>query len=265
MIIETLSVFPEMFDGPMSASILGRAQESGHLQFEAHDLREFSKDKHRNTDDEIYGGGQGLLMMCQPIFDAIDFLREQPSKPKPHIIFFTPAGRQFSDSVAHELTQYERLVLVCGRYEGIDERAYTLADECISLGDYVLTGGELAAMVVSDAVVRLLPGVLGDEQSAVDESFHDGLLEFPQYTRPAEYKGMKVPEILLSGHHEKIAQWKRKEAIKRTAQLRPDLLKSANLSDEERAWAKDLAGTECFANTFHNDAGFDGEHPSTKN
>ena len=237
MIIETLSVFPEMFETPMSSSIMGRARSRGILDFKAHNLRDFTHDKHRSTDDEIYGGGQGLLMMCPPIFEAIDFLSEQ--KPEPHIIFFTPTGRQFSDEIAHELTQYERLILVCGRYEGIDERAFTLADECISLGDYILTGGELAAMVLSDAVVRLLPGVLGDDTSAVDESFHDGLLEFPQYTRPANYRGMEVPEILLSGNHEKVAEWKRQEAIKKTALLRPDLLKNANLDEKERNWAKE--------------------------
>ena len=235
MIVETLSVFPEMFEQVMSTSILGRARRSGILDFHAHDLRDWTHDRHRTTDDEIYGGGAGLLMCCPPIFEAIDEIRS--SGPAPHVIFFTPTGQAFNQDMAVELSGYERLLMVCGRYEGFDERVYTLADRCISLGDYVLTGGELAAMVVTDAVCRLLPGALGDENSAVEESFADGLLEFPQYTRPAEYRGLEVPEVLLSGNHQAIAAWRRHAAIEKTARLRPDMLAQADLADDERVFA----------------------------
>ncbi len=232
MIVETLSVFPDMFEGPMSLSILGRARRQGALEFKAHDLRDWTHDKHRSTDDEPYGGGQGLLMTCPPIFEALDDLKA--AGPEPLVIFFTPTGERFDQGLALELAQEERLIMVCGRYEGIDERAYTLADRCISLGDYVLTGGELAAMVVTDAVTRLLPGVLGDEGSAVEESFAEGLLEFPQYTRPASYRGMDVPDVLLSGDHGAVGRWRRARAIEKTARLRPDLLEAADLTEQER-------------------------------
>ena len=232
MIVETLSVFPDMFEGPMSLSILGRARRQGALEFKAHDLRDWTHDKHRSTDDEPYGGGQGLLMTCPPIFEALDDLKA--AGPEPLVIFFTPTGERFDQGLALELAQEERLIMVCGRYEGIDERAYTLADRCISLGDYVLTGGELAAMVVTDAVTRLLPGVLGDEGSAVEESFAEGLLEFPQYTRPASYRGMDVPDVLLSGDHGAVGRWRRARAIEKTARLRPDLLETADLTEQER-------------------------------
>lgn len=238
MIVETLSVFPEMFEQVMSTSILGRACKKGILDFHAHDLRDWTHDRHRTTDDEIYGGGAGLLMCCPPIFEAVDEIAS--SGPVPHIIFFTPTGQPFTQDMAVELSSYERLLMVCGRYEGFDERVYTLADRCISLGDYVLTGGELAAMVVTDAVCRLLPGALGDENSAVEESFSDGLLEFPQYTRPASYRGMDVPELLLSGNHVAIAAWRRCAAIEKTALLRPDMLDAAELTDEERAFANTI-------------------------
>lgn len=238
MIIETLSVFPEMFEVPMGSSIPGRAQRSGILEFHAHDLRDWTHDRHRTTDDEIYGGGSGLLMCCPPIFEAVEELSS--SGPKPHVIFFTPCGEPFNQELAEELSTKERILMVCGRYEGIDERAYILADQCISLGDYVLSGGELAAMVVADAVCRLLPGALGDAYSAVEESFADSLLEYPQYTRPSEYAGMSVPDVLLSGNHAEIAAWRRRAAIERTARLRPDLLVRANLSDEERARAESI-------------------------
>ena len=240
MRIETLSVFPDMFEGPMSLSIIGRARKKGILDFEAYDLRDWTHDRHRSTDDEPYGGGQGLLMTCPPVFEALDELRAKG--PRPTVIFFMPAGEPFSQKLAQELSHHERLLMVCGRYEGFDERVMTLADRCISLGDYVLTGGELPAMVVADAVTRLLPGALGDENSAVEESFSDsGLLEFPQYTRPASYRGLDVPEVLLSGNHAAVDAWRRKAAIEKTARLRPDLLDSADLTDDERAFARDIA------------------------
>lgn len=228
--IETLSIFPEMFETVMSTSILGRAREAGALAYQGHDLRDWTHDKHRSVDDEIYGGGPGQLMKPEPLFEALDTLLEaEPAE----VIFFTPHGNRFDQKMAEELAGEQRLLMVCGRYEGIDERVYTRADRCISIGDYILTGGELAAMVVSDAVCRLLPGVLGDDQSAVDESFSSGLLEYPQYTRPASYRGNEVPEVLLSGNHAAIAEWRRKMSIIRTAELRPDLLAQSGLDHEE--------------------------------
>lgn len=235
MIIETLSVFPDMFEAPMSTSIIGRARKRGILAFHAYDLRDWTHDRHRSTDDEPFGGGQGLLMTCPPIFEALDELTA--NGPAPHVVFFTPTGEPFKQQVAAELSSYDRVLMVCGRYEGFDERVYSLADRCISLGDYVLTGGELAAMVVTDAVCRLLPGALGDENSAVEESFSDGLLEFPQYTRPAEYRGLTVPDVLLSGDHAAVDAWRRRAAIEKTARLRPDLIARADLTAAERAYA----------------------------
>ena len=221
MKIETLSTFPNMYDSVMNTSMMRLAQEKGLLNFCAHDLRRWTHDKHRTTDDEPYGGGHGLVMKCEPIFEAYDALSEGC---KPYAIFMAPHGKQFSDAVANKLTTKQHLLFICGHYEGIDERAYTLADEIISIGDYVLTSGELASMVVIDAVVRKLPGVLGAEDGASDESFANALLEYPQYTRPAEFRGMRVPDVLLSGHHENVATWRREQSIKRTKQLRPDLL-----------------------------------------
>ena len=236
--IEVLSVFPQMFESYMSLSIMGRAAKKGALDFRAHDLRDWTHDRHRSTDDEPYGGGQGLLMTCPPVFEALDELRAQG--PEPTVIFFTPTGEPFTQAAALELAEHERLLMVCGRYEGFDERVYTLADRCYSLGDYVLTGGELPAMVVADAVVRLIPGVLGDEGSAVEESFAEGLLEFPQYTRPASYRGMEVPPVLLSGDHGKVEAWRREQAVIRTAQQRPDLIADAALTPAERALAQEI-------------------------
>ena len=221
MRIETLSVFPEMFETVMATSILGRARDKGALEYLGHDLRTWTHDNHRTVDDEIYGGGPGQLMKPEPVFEALDeLLATEPAK----VIIFTPQGKTFDQAMAKELALEQRLIMICGRYEGFDERVYTLADVCISLGDYILTGGELAAMVVSDAICRLLPGVLGDEQSNEDESFSEGLLEYPQYTRPASYRGMEVPEVLLSGNHAAIAKWRREMSIIKTTELRPDLL-----------------------------------------
>lgn len=243
MIVDVLSVFPEMFSDYMSLSIMGRAARKGALEFHAHDLRDWTHDRHRSTDDEPYGGGQGLLMTCPPVFEALDELTS--TGPKPTVIFFTPTGQPFNQAAAEELSHHERLLMVCGRYEGFDERVYTLADRCYSLGDYVLTGGELPAMVVTDAVVRLLPGVLGDDASAVDESFAGSLLEYPQYTRPASYRGMDVPEVLLSGDHGKVAAWRREQSVVRTAQMRPDLLEGATLSAAEQKLARQIISKSC--------------------
>lgn len=235
MLIETLSVFPQCYDSVMNESIMKRAQDKGILEFRAHDLRDWTHDKHRTTDDEPYGGGQGLVMKCEPIFEACDELFAA-APTKPYTIFLSPTGETLSDALTLELAEKDHLFFVCGHYEGIDERAYTLADKTISIGDYVLTSGELASMVVIDAVVRRLDGVLGDAGSSVDESFYDGLLEYPQYTRPAQYRGMGVPDVLLSGHHENIERWRHEQSLLRTAALRPDLLAEANLSPEDRAF-----------------------------
>ncbi len=240
MRFEALSVFPEVFSPYLDASIMGRAQRSGVFSFEAYDLRDWTHDRHRTVDDAPFGGGQGMLMKPAPIFEALDELSLNGS-PSPHVVFFSPCGQRFDQRVAERLATKERILFVCGRYEGIDERVYTLADDVLSIGDYVLTGGELAALVVMDAVVRLLPGALGDELSAVDESFSsEGLLEYAQYTRPASYRGMDVPEVLLSGDHAKVREWRRRNALERTALWRPDLLESARLTDEERLFAQDV-------------------------
>ena len=253
MRIDTLSVFPQVFEGPLSAvdtSIVGRARKSSLLELVNHDLRDWTHDRHRTTDDEPFGGGQGLLMKAEPIFEALDELVggalagasdsvPMANMPTPEIIFFAPFGRAFDQQMARELAEQPHLILVCGRYEGIDERAFTRADRIISIGDFILTGGELAAMCVIDAVCRLLPGALGDASSALEESFTDSLLEYPQYTRPATYRGLAVPEVLLSGNHALIKQWRREQSIIRTARHRPDLLASAELSEAEWKWIKE--------------------------
>ena len=242
MRFETLSVFPEVFATYLDASIMGRAQRAGILDFVAHDLRDWTHDRHRTVDDAPFGGGQGMLMKPAPIFEAVEALSAEG--PRPHVVFFSPCGRRYDQSRAEALSHEERVLLVCGRYEGMDERAYELADDVFSLGDYVLTGGELAAMVVIDSVVRLLPGALGDAMSAKDESFSDGLLEYAQYTRPASYRGMDVPEVLLGGDHAKVDAWRRRSAVERTARWRPDLIEGADLTPDELALARAVMGGE---------------------
>lgn len=240
MLIETLSVFPGVFDAYLGASIMGRAQKKGIFEFRAHDLRDWTHDRHRTVDDAPFGGGQGMLMKPAPIFEAVNAIKAADDRPA-RVIFFTPVGTPFTQREAERLSREDRLLFVCGRYEGMDERVYSLADETLSLGDYVLTGGELPAMVVTDAIVRLLPGALGDEMSPKDESFSDdGLLEYAQYTRPADYDGLAVPEVLLSGDHARVKAWRRRNAIERTARLRPDLLESANITDDEREFARGI-------------------------
>ncbi len=221
MKIDVLTLFPGMFPGPLDESIIKRACESGRLRLGIHDLRDFTHDRHRTVDDRPFGGGPGMLMKPEPLFEAVEGLRDE----KTRVILTSPAGRPFRQQIARELAAEEHLLLVCGSYEGFDERVRErLADDEISIGDYVLTNGALPAMVVIDAVARLLPGVLGDDESSADESFSDRLLEYPQYTRPAEFRGMSVPEVLLSGDHAAIEQWRREQARERTAQRRPDLL-----------------------------------------
>ena len=239
MIIETLSTFPDMYASVMGASMMRIAQEKGILEFHAHDLRDWTHDRHRTTDDEPYGGGDGLVMKCAPIFEAYEDICNRASKP--YTIFLAPQGRRFDDAAACELAKQDHLLFICGHYEGIDERAYTLADQVISLGDYVLTSGELASMVVIDAVVRKLPGVLGAETGALGESFADGLLEYPQYTRPANFNGMEVPPVLLSGNHGAVDVWRRQQSLERTWRLRPDLLEGVTLTDADRAFLQTLS------------------------
>ncbi len=238
MIVDVITIFPEMFSGTMSTSIVGSARERGLLELRLHDLRDHTSDRHRTTDDYPYGGGPGMVMKPEPLVDAIRAVRDLEPDEAP-VAVLTPSGRTFDQEFARSLGSLDRLILVCGRYEGIDERVFAHADMTISIGDYVLTGGELPAMVVIDAVARLLPGVLGDEASSEDESFSEGLLEYPQYTRPAIYDGISVPDVLLSGNHAAIAAYRREEAIRKTARVRPDLIESARLTDDERRLACD--------------------------
>ncbi|MBE5992271.1 tRNA (guanosine(37)-N1)-methyltransferase TrmD [Lacrimispora sp.] len=228
-----LTLFPDMVLNGLNTSIIGRAVEKGLLSIEAIDIRDYSTDKHHSVDDYPYGGGAGMVMQPMPICEAYDDLCNKIGK-KPRVIYMTPQGTVFNQTIAGELAKEEDLVFLCGHYEGIDERALNLvATDFLSIGDYVLTGGELPAMVMIDCISRLIPGVLKNETSAEFESFHDNLLEYPQYTRPEEYRGLKVPEVLLSGHHKNIDIWRREQSIKRTLERRPDLLEEAVLSKKE--------------------------------
>ena len=221
MKIDVLTLFPGMFPGPLDESIIKRACESGRLQLGVHDLRDYTHDRHRTVDDRPFGGGPGMLLKPEPLFEAVDALRGE----KTRVILTSPAGRPFRQEIARELAGEKHVLLICGSYEGFDERVrQSLADDEISIGDYVLTNGALPAMVIVDAVTRLLPGVLGDDESSQDESFCGCLLEYPQYTRPAEFRGMNVPEVLLSGDHAAIEKWRREQATVQTRQRRPDLL-----------------------------------------
>jgi len=221
MKIDVLTLFPAMFAGPLDESIVKRAREAGLLDLTIHSLRNYTHDRHRTVDDKPFGGGPGMLLKPEPIFEAVEHL----SREETRVILLAPAGRRFHQGIARELAQERRLLLVCGSYEGFDERVReALADDELSIGDYVLTNGALPAMVIIDAVTRLLPGALGDDDSRRDESFSGGLIEYPQYTRPAEFRGMKVPEVLLSGNHAEIAKWRVEQAQKRTKERRPDLL-----------------------------------------
>ena len=233
MRFDVISVIPEVFESYVGASILGRAQNKGIFEFHTHDLRTWTHDRHRTVDDAPFGGGQGMLMKPEPIFEAVEAVRQMDDAAA-HVVFFSPCGTPFSQRMAERLARKERIIYVCGRYEGMDERVYELADEVISMGDYVLTGGELAALAVTDATVRLLPGALGDDMSAQDESFSAGLLEYAQYTRPASFRGMDVPAVLLSGDHGAVARWRHESALLRTARFRPDLLQALELSDDDR-------------------------------
>ncbi|MBR4711637.1 MAG: tRNA (guanosine(37)-N1)-methyltransferase TrmD [Clostridia bacterium] len=238
MRIDILTIFPEMFDSVLSASILGRAREQGLMEIRTTDIRTFSTLKHKNTDDYPFGGGAGMVMLAQPIADAMKSVCGEDFRGRR--IYLGPRGRTLTSAMARELAREERLVLLCGHYEGVDQRVLdSCVDEEISIGDYILTGGELAAMVLTDCVARFIPGVLGSSESPEEESFSDGLLEYPQYTRPREWNGMMVPDVLLNGDHAKIAAWRRQQAILATAKHRPDLLARASLTDRERRWLEE--------------------------
>lgn len=238
--IDILTIFPEMFSNILSSSILGRAASKDILEFKTHNIRDFSQNKHRNTDDYPFGGGAGMVMLAQPIFDCIESVAaEAPEKPR--CIVMSPRGRVLTPALAKELASEKRLLFLAGHYEGIDERVSELIDDEISIGDYVLTGGELPAMVVIDCVSRFIPGVLGSSESTEEESFSDwGLLEYPQYTRPANFRGREVPPVLLNGNHAEILRWRRQEALKKTKQMRPDLLERANLTAADKKYLQSL-------------------------
>ncbi|QEK12034.1 tRNA (guanosine(37)-N1)-methyltransferase TrmD [Crassaminicella thermophila] len=239
MRIDVLTLFPKMFEDPLGESIIGRAREKDILDINIINIRDFSNDKHKKVDDYPYGGGAGMVMQAQPIFSALEAINARDCK----VIYMSPKGKTFNQHIAKELAKENKLIFICGHYEGIDQRVidYWVTDE-ISIGDYVLTGGELPAMVVIDAVARLIPGVLGQEESYIDESFYSGLLEYPQYTRPSEFRNLKVPDILLSGNHKKIDEWRKLQALNITKKNRPDMFKKyinrKDLSNEEKRLIK---------------------------
>jgi len=233
---DVLTIFPGMFAGPLDQSILGRAQAAGLVSVHLHDLRDWTHDRHRTVDDSPFGGGPGMVMKPEPLFEAIDEIQPQAETPA-YVVFMSPQGRRLDRALVDELATHSRLLLVCGRYEGVDERVLEHAvDLEVSIGDFVVSGGEIPAMLVIDAVARRIPGVLGSERSLEEETFDDGLLEYPHYTRPAELRGWPVPEILLSGHHAEIGKWRRRLRLLRTRLRRPDLLSRASLTPKERAW-----------------------------
>ena len=239
MHFHVLTLFPEMILQGVGVSITGRAMEKGIISVNAVNIRDYSKDKHRHVDDAPYGGGAGMVMQPGPVVEAYEDLCQKTGK-RPRVIYMTPQGRVFNQEIARELAEEEDLVFLCGHYEGIDERALEMiCTDYLSVGDYVLTGGELPAMVMIDCISRLVPGVLNNEVSAEVESFHDNLLEYPQYTRPEVFRGRTVPEVLLSGHHQKIEEWRRQQSIYRTLERRPDLLEGANLSKKEKKFLEE--------------------------
>lgn len=237
MKIDVLTLFPEMFTGVFGSSILKKASEKGTVQYNVVNFRDYADNKHQTVDDYPYGGGAGMVLKPQPIFDAVEELTKNNHDVKPRVILLCPQGKVLTQKVSEDLAKEKHLIFVCGHYEGYDERIreHVVTDE-ISIGDYVLTGGELGAMVVIDSVVRLLPGVLGNEDSPILDSFSSGLLEHPHYTRPAEFRGMNVPDVLLSGNHKKIEEWREMQSLKRTYQRRPDLLEDYPLTERQRKW-----------------------------
>ncbi len=243
MRFDVLTLFPGFFASPFDESLVGRAVEAGLLDLRVVDLRDFTDDPHRKVDDEPYGGGPGMVLTAPPVFAAVEALRAEAGAPAPHVVLLSPQGRRFDTPLAKELAARRRVALVCGRYEGIDERTRQagLFDEEISLGDFVLSGGEVAALAIVEAVSRYVPGVVGDAGSVRADSFEDGLLDYPHYSRPREFRGLSVPEVLFSGHHEKIRRWRREMQLRATLERRPDLLEKAALSPEERALLERVA------------------------
>ena len=240
MQIDVLSLFPEMFEGPMNTSIIGKAQEKGVANIDVTDFRKFAVNKHGHVDDYPYGGGAGMLLRVDPINDALEEIECKHPDTKKRVILMDPAGETFTQKHAESFAEDDHLIFICGHYEGYDERIRSYVTDEISVGDYVLTGGELGAMIVIDATVRLLEDAVGNEESITGDSFSTGLLEYPQYTRPAEYKGMTVPDVLMSGNHAKIADWKGKESLRRTYERRPDMLENYPLTDQQGKWLEEI-------------------------
>jgi tRNA (guanine37-N1)-methyltransferase len=241
--IDVVTIFPELIESGLTAGVIGRARQSGLLDVAVHNLRDFTADRHHVVDDVPFGGGPGMVMKPEPLFVAVETLAARRGKPDA-VLLMSPAGRLFTQAAARRLAGLPHIVVLCGRYEGVDERVREhVATEEVSIGDYVLSGGELPALVVIDAVGRLVPGVVGDEQSVEADSFTRGLLDHPHYTRPADFRGQRVPDVLVSGHHGEIRRWRQREALRRTAERRPELLATAPLGDEERAILRELEGT----------------------
>ena len=246
MNFHVMTLFPEMIERAMGESITGRAIKAGHISVNAVNIRDFANNKHNRVDDYPYGGGAGMVMQAEPVYQCYESICRSIGNSRPRVVFMTPQGHTFNQQIAEELSREEDLILLCGHYEGIDERVLEkIVTDNVSIGDYVLTGGELPALVVMDTISRLVPGVLNNGMSAVKESFSDNLLEYPQYTRPEEWMGEKVPPVLLSGHHKNIAAWYREQSILRTAKNRPDLLEKSELTEKERQWLiQQLEGEE---------------------
>lgn len=241
MKIDILTLFPEMFESPFNYSMVKRAIEVGQVEINPINFRKYGVGKHQMVDDTPYGGGAGMLLKPEPIFEAIEEIEKNDPRVKKRVILMDPAGKPFNQAMAEEFSKEEHLVFICGHYEGYDERIRTLVTDEVSLGDYVLTGGELAAMVMVDTTVRLLPGVVGNESSIIDDSHSTGLLEHPHYTRPATYRGMDVPPVLTSGNHGLIEEWRHKESLRRTFQRRPDLIEGIELTDKEKEWLTEFS------------------------
>ena len=240
MRIDIITLFPEMCESVLGESIIGRARRAGAVDIRCHQLRDFAFDKHRRVDDTTYGGGMGMLMMAEPIALCYEHICEEIGS-KPHLIYLSPKGETLTQGKLKELSEHENICLLCGHYEGVDQRVLDMyVDEEISIGDYVLTGGELPALVLTDSLARLQPGVLSDDECFELESHYDGLLEYPQYTKPQTWRGVEIPEVLFSGHHENIRKWRREQSIVQTAEKRPDMLEKAPLTDKERQFAQDL-------------------------
>jgi len=233
MRMDIVTIFPEMCEGVFASSILKRAIEAGIISAYFTNFRDFAFDKHKKVDDIPFGGGSGMVLKPEPLFLAIEHIKNESNIENSRVLLMDPSGEKFSQPKAIELSKYDQLIFICGHYEGFDERIRTLADESLSIGDYVLTGGELPAMVIADAVARMLPGVLGSAESPVTDSFYEGILGYPTYTRPREFRGMETPEVLLSGNHANIRKWRREQALKRTKELRPELLENVELSEED--------------------------------